>query len=91
MPGHHAVVLREGAGTRDAPELAFAAVLDTRETDTTRIDPKELERHFGGEAQARIADDASGALPKSGTPLWSWLLVAAIAAFLTEGVLVRRG
>jgi hypothetical protein len=88
-PGHYLVTLSENGGTRDAAELAFAAVLDPRASDTTRLTANELSEHFGGEAHASVAGDAEGALPKSGTPLWTWLLVAALLAFVAEGVLVR--
>lgn len=90
LPGHHRVRLDDERG-REAAELAFAAVIDARETDTARHSPEELGRHFGGEAAARVADGADGAVPRSGTPLWSWLLLGAIAAFVAEGVLVRKG
>lgn len=90
QPGHYAVSLRDDDGTRDAPALAFAAVIDPRETDLRRLTPDELASHFGGDS-TRVAGGAEGALPSAGTPLWSWLLLGAVAAFLAEGLLVRRG
>lgn len=90
VPGQWTVEVHDAGGSRDAPELAFAAVLDPRESDTSRLSPEELATTFGGPGAASVAGDASSALPKSGTPLWTWLLVAAVGAFLLEGVLVRR-
>lgn len=90
-PGQYGVVLRDGSGTRDAPLLAFAAVLDGRESDTTRLSADELAEHFGGEGHSSVAGGADSALPRSGTPLWTWLLLAALLAFVAEGVLVRQG
>ncbi len=91
QPGHYHVTVQEGAGTRDMPDLAFAAVLDPKESDTSRLTQDELAEHFGGQDHAMVAGGADGALPKSGTPLWTWLLLGAIAAFVAEGVLVRKG
>jgi hypothetical protein len=90
QPGFYTVSVRDGAGSRDAPELSFAAVLDPSESDTSRYTQQELEEHFGGEAHATVAGGADAALPRSGTPLWTWLLVAAMVAFFAEGFLVRR-
>jgi hypothetical protein len=90
-PGAYTVSIREGAGTRDIADLAFAAVLDPKESDTTRLSKEELAEHFGGEAHASVSGGADSALPKTGTPLWTWLLVAAMLAFVAEGVLVRQG
>jgi hypothetical protein len=89
-PGLYTVSIQDGAGARDLPALSFVAVLDPAESDTSRYSPQELAEHFGGEAHASVAGGADAALPRSGTPLWTWLLVAALAAFIGEGVLVRR-
>jgi hypothetical protein len=90
LPGHHAVSVRDPQGARDAPQLSFAAVLDARESDTARLAQDALAEHFGGEEHAQVAGGAEGALPKTGTPLWSWLLFAAVLAFVAEGFVVRR-
>lgn len=90
LPGHYRVSVRDGQGTRDLPQLSFVAVLDPKESDTKRVDANELASHFGGEDHTQIATGADGALPKSGTPLWNWLLLAAVIAFVGEGFLVRR-
>lgn len=90
LPGHHRVRSAEGR-QRELPEFTFAAVIDPRETDTQRHDPKELALRFGGEGKAVVAAGAHSALPRGGTPLWTWLLLGAIAAFFAEGVLTRKG
>ncbi|MBI3185350.1 MAG: BatA domain-containing protein [Myxococcales bacterium] len=68
------------------PLAAFAAVLDPSESDLTRIRREELTQHFG-EDTVRTAG-GQGAERKA--PFWTWLIVAAAAAFLLEGVLLRR-
>ena len=90
-PGHYTATISENGSVRDAPELSFAAVLDPSASDTTRLDPREVAAHFGGEGHSSVAAGLEGALPKTGTPLWTYLLVAALAAFIGEGVLVRHG
>ncbi len=90
-PGFYTATVSESGSVRDAPELAFAAVLDPVASDTRRLDPKELAAHFGGAGHSSVAGGVEGALPKTGTPLWTYLLVAALAAFIGEGVLVRNG
>jgi len=89
-PGHYAVSIKETNGIRDAPELAFAATLDPAELDLRRIPVDELTSRFGGES-ARVAGGADGALPGAATPLWSWVLLAAVIAFVGESLLTRRG
>lgn len=89
--GHHVVRVREGEVERDASELTFAAAVDPRESDTRRFSPEELAEHFGGAGRASVAGEASGALPDSGQPLWSWLLLGALLAFVAEGLVASRG
>jgi hypothetical protein len=67
------------------PALAFAAVVDPRESDTRRVAEAELTAWFGGASHASVAATARAAQP---IPLWSILLVAALAAFFLEGLLV---
>ncbi|HQR30013.1 MAG TPA: hypothetical protein PLL32_06360, partial [Anaeromyxobacteraceae bacterium] len=74
-------------GERIDPGLAFAAWPDPRESDTRRLEPAELTAWFGGEALARVASDGRQAADRQ-VPLWSWLLLLAVAAFLAEGLLV---
>ena len=88
-PGVWQVRVRDGAtgGERMDPTLAFAVWPDPRESDTRRLEPAELTAWFGGEAVAKVATDGK----PSGTremPLWSWLLLLAVAAFLLEGLLL---
>ena len=88
-PGLWQVKVRDLAtgGERLDPALAFAVWPDPRESDTRRLEPSELTAWFGGEAHARVAAD--GKPPESRqVPLWSWLLLLAVAAFLAEGLLV---
>jgi hypothetical protein len=84
------VKVSRGGEEREAPEYAFSAAIDPRESDVTRRALDELQRQFGGEEHAQVAGGADSALPKTGTPLWSWLLFAAVLAFVAEGFVVRR-
>jgi hypothetical protein len=88
-PGIWQVKVRDRAtgGERLDPALAFAVWPDPRESDTRRLEPSELTAWFGGEAHARVAADARGGDGRQ-VPLWSWLLLLAVAAFLAEGLLV---
>jgi hypothetical protein len=88
-PGLWQVKLRDLAtgGERLDPALAFAAWPDPRESDTRRLEPSELTAWFGGEALARVASDGKPAGSRQ-VPLWSWLLLVAVAAFLAEGLLL---
>jgi hypothetical protein len=88
-PGLWQVRVRDLAtgGERIDPALAFAAWPDPRESDTRRLEPAELTAWFGGEALARVASDGRQAADRQ-VPLWSWLLLLAVAAFLAEGLLV---
>jgi len=88
-PGLWQVKVRDLAtgGEKLDPALAFAVWPDPRESDTRRLEPSELTAWFGGEAHARIAAD--GRAPENRQlPLWSWLLLLAVAAFLAEGLLL---
>jgi hypothetical protein len=69
------------------PALAFAAWPDPRESDTRRLEPAELTAWLGGSALARVAGEGGGGGARE-IPLWSWLLLLALAAFLAEGLLV---
>ena len=88
-PGLWQVKVRDLAtgGERLDPALSFAAWPDPRESDTRRLEPSELTAWFGGEALARVASDGKPAGSRE-VPLWSWLLLLAIAAFLAEGLLL---
>jgi len=88
-PGLWQVKVRDLAtgGERIDPALAFAVWPDPRESDTRRLEPPELTAWFGGESHARVAAD--GRAPENRQlPLWSWLLLLAVAAFLAEGLLL---
>jgi hypothetical protein len=88
-PGLWQVRVRDLAtgGERIDPALAFAAWPDPRESDTRRLEPSELTAWFGGDALARVASDGKPAGSRQ-VPIWSWLLLVAIAAFLAEGLLL---
>jgi hypothetical protein len=74
-------------GERVDAALAFATWPDPRESDTRRLEPAELTAWFGGDALARVASDGRGGEGRQ-VPLWSWLLLLAVAAFLAEGLLL---
>ncbi len=82
-PGPHQVLDKDG---KPIPSLAFAATLDPSESDLTRLDTDALTAYFGEEAVRSSA--ASSESPP--VPLWTWLIVAAAAAFFLEGLLLRR-
>jgi hypothetical protein len=88
-PGLWQVKVRDAAtgAERLDPGLAFAVRADPRESDTRRLEPAELTAWFGGEALARVAQDGKPAV-RHEVPLWSWLLLLAVAAFLAEGLLL---
>jgi hypothetical protein len=88
-PGLWQVKVRDAAtgGERIDPALAFAVWPDPRESDLRRLEPSELTAWFGGEALARVASDGKPAGSRQ-VPLWSWLLLLALAAFLAEGLLL---
>ena len=89
-PGLWQVRVRGARGEeRLEPRLAFAATSDPRESDTRRLAPGELTAYFGGESHARVDGDTQAA-PGGGRqiPLWTILLVLALAAFFLEGLLL---
>ncbi len=72
---------------RELWELAFAAHVDPRESDPTRLQPAELAAMAGG-AKVEIATESADRTTQ--TPLYSVLLLLGVLAFLAEGFLVRR-
>ena len=87
QPGLWQVKVAEHGAERLEPTLAFAVVPDPLESDTRRLAPAELTAWLGGEAHARVDGQGSGAATQ-GVPLWTWLLAAAVALFLAEGLLL---
>ncbi|BDG09617.1 vWA domain-containing protein [Anaeromyxobacter paludicola] len=88
-PGLWQVKVEEpGAAPRLDPRLAFAVQPDPRESDTRRIDPTELTAWLGGADHAKVTGEKSAAAQRT-VPLWSWLLLLGLAAFLAEGALAR--
>jgi hypothetical protein len=86
-PGLWQVKVEEGGQEHLDPRLAFAALPDAREADTTRLDPQELTAWFGGSGHARLAEQGAPRGDRH-VPLWSILLAAAVALFLAEGALL---
>jgi Aerotolerance regulator N-terminal len=82
------VLVEERGAARVDGALAFAAVIDPRESDTRRLDPAELTAWLGGKALARVDGPAGGAGGGPGVPLWSMLLAVAVALFLAEAALL---
>ncbi len=84
-PGIYEVAL-EGAAAGES--LTFAAHVDPRESDTRRIDGRELEAFFGGD-RAQV-EQGPVAQSSRESPLWSLLAAFAVLAFASEGFLIRR-
>lgn len=82
LPGPY--VATDGA-QETLPALSFAATLDSAESDLTRLKPDELKIAFGEEATKGAAGPSA-----QKTPLWTWLIFAAVMAFFFEGVLLRK-
>jgi hypothetical protein len=82
-PGTYSVI---GATGQPQPSLAFSVVLDAAESELSRFKAEELSEYFGEDA-VRLGSGDSAA-PK--TPLWTWLILGAVVAFLFEGVLLRK-
>jgi hypothetical protein len=87
-PGPWQVKVEDARGTRLEPRLAFAVLADPRESDTTRLDPREITAWLGGEALARVQGEGPAGGEGRSIPLWSILLALAVAAFLAEGLLL---
>jgi hypothetical protein len=82
-PGVYAVLGRDG---KPVPALDFAVTLDPAESDLSRVPSDTLTAYFGEETVKASSGDAER--PK--VPLWTWLIVAACAAFFLEGTLLRK-
>ncbi|MDF1565755.1 MAG: BatA domain-containing protein [Deltaproteobacteria bacterium] len=91
-PGLYRVFARhEGeAALSPAPEHDFVVRLDPRESDTTRLDPAELEARFGRseDAAAGLGAVVGGHRPAS-QPLWSLALALIVLLLTAEGWLLR--
>ena len=87
-PGPWQVKVEDARGTHLEPRLTFAVLADPRESDTTRLDPKEVTAWLGGEALARVQGQGPSGGEGRSVPLWSILLALAVAAFLGEGLLL---
>ncbi len=87
-PGPWQVKVEDARGVRLEPRLAFAVLADPRESDTTRLDPQEVTAWLGGSALARVQGEGPSDPGGRSVPLWSILLVVAVAAFVAEGLLL---
>jgi hypothetical protein len=88
QPGVWQAQVEERGTTRADGALAFAAVVDPRESDTRRLEPEDLTAWLGGRATAHVDGPAGGAGGGAGVPLWSILLAVAVALFLAEAALL---
>ena len=96
QPGVWQAQVEERGLTRVDGSLAFAAVLDARESDTRRLEPEALAAWLGGRGAARVdaagqaaaGEPAQAPLGGPGLPLWSLLLALALALFLVEAALL---
>lgn len=66
----------------------FTAHISPRESDTRRLDPRELRALLGG-AKTEVAQDPTHDRRRD-TPLWSLLLLGGLLAFFSEGFLQRK-
>jgi hypothetical protein len=82
-PGVHVVL---GGDGKPLQALDFAVTLDPAESDLSRVPLETLTAYFGEETVKASSGDAER--PK--VPMWTWLIVAACAAFFLEGTLLRR-
>ncbi|MDC0713087.1 BatA domain-containing protein [Stigmatella sp. ncwal1] len=82
-PGTYTVL---GSDGKALPALAFAVTLDPAESDLTRVPEETLTAYFGEETVTA----SSGEAERPKVPLWTWLIVAACAAFFLEGTLLRN-
>lgn len=82
-PGRYTVVDTKG---QSLDALAFAASLDPAGSDLGRHELEALTGWFGEDVVKAAGESAGG----HRTPLWTWLLLAAIVAFFFEGLLLRK-
>ena len=88
QPGVWQARVEERGATRVDAALAFAAVVDPRESDTRRLEPAALTAWLGGQGTARVDGAGGGGGGTSELPLWSVLLAVAVALFLAEAALL---
>ncbi len=82
-PGRYQVL---DASATAIPSLGFVASIDPAASDTTRH-PVDAVTAWFGEDVVRLAEGDS---TEKKTPVWTWLLIAAVLAFVGEGVLLRK-
>ncbi len=82
-PGPWQVVDAKGAVLE---KLGFAVAIDAGASNLARHGLDALSDWLG---EASVRTSGSGG-PESSTPLWTWLLTAAVVAFFLEGLLLRK-
>lgn len=82
-PGRYDVL--DSVGSVDAA-AGFAVTLDPSASDLTKHSVDAVTAWFG-EDVVRLAE---GAQTDRKTPVWTWLLMTAVLAFIAEGALLRR-
>jgi hypothetical protein len=88
QPGLWQVKVEDGQGVRLDPRLAFAVHPDDIESNTARLDPKEITAYFGGADHVKVAGANPHNPGHTGVPLWSILLALGLLAFMAEGLLI---
>jgi hypothetical protein len=83
QPGVYTALDAAGQPIKDSQ---FAAFLDPSESDLTRLMPDALS-HTWGEDVVVTSTQRTRQAP---VPLWTWVLLAAVAAFFGEGLLLRK-
>ncbi len=88
-PGLYTVTARAGGAPQERPELNFAVNVEPSESDLARVEVEELTAWLGEGSRVETQGDTAEQA-QAGFPLWSALLMAAVALFLCEGLLARR-
>lgn len=82
-PGLFVVSAADGATDR-----SFAATTDPAESDTRKIDAREVAAWLGGDRGQ--VERSPGSRSHAESPLWSLLAATAVLAFAAEGLLIRK-
>jgi hypothetical protein len=87
LPGIYTISVPPTVGL-ESGALDFAVHVDPTESDLARMDQKELVAYFGEGTKTQTG--AVDAPPENRVPLWTGLLVLAVAVFLAEGGLLTK-
>jgi len=82
-PGLYTVIAAEGGADR-----SFAVTLDPAESDTRKVDAREVAAWLGGDRGQ--VESSPGSRSHGESPLWSLLAAVAVVAFAAEGLLIRK-